>query len=91
MIGFSWDDAIYSLNGNADFFLVDAQWKKTWYNDGKIFQEIPGTYIKTTAHGAQNTKWDIYAPKKIDGLAIHVCWKTNEIYDVMFSFWQNFQ
>lgn len=89
-IWFNWDDSLYTINWTSNILLIDNDWRKTWYQDGNIYEEIPWTDVLNIANSSswsENTWKQIYLPKKIDWLTLKVSWNTQENYDLMIAWW----
>lgn len=41
------NDSLYTLSWNSDIILADSLWRKTWYKNWEIFNEIPWVKIIT--------------------------------------------
>ncbi len=74
-IWFSWNDAMYTLEGNAEIYLIDEEWRKTWYNNWNKLNEIPWVQI--------------YVPIWTDSkdLKAVIIWKWTWTYNLLVAWW----
>lgn len=85
-IWFNGIDTVYTINWTSEILLTDTNWKRTWYKDWKIYEEIPWVYLLDW----NNNFKQIYLPKKIEDLKIEIVSKLKWKYDFIIAWWDYF-
>ena len=85
-VWFSWNDSIYTLEGNADIYLIDKEWRKTGYNNLNKLNEIPWVYIYVSIWTDNTDNQSIYMSERKD-LKTVIIWKWNWTYNLLVAWW----
>lgn len=85
-IGFSGNDANYVLEGKADMFFVDEQWRQSGYKNGHSIEEIPWVWTHIMIWWDNSNRKEIYMSERKD-LKLVVVWNTNESYTLLIAWW----
>lgn len=87
-IWFSWNDAMYTLEGNAEIYLIDEEWRKTWYYNWNEFNDIPGvdTHVLIWGNNEDNFRQSIYMSERKDLKAV-IIWKWTWTYNLLVAWW----
>lgn len=81
-------DALYTLDWKWDIYLIDEQWRISWYKDDNVFEEIPWVRPYTTMWGLWSSEdWkQIYMPERKD-LKTVIVWKADWTYKLTVAWW----
>lgn len=91
---FNDNDTLYSLSWASDLYVLDSLWRVSWFQDGRVLQEIPWVNViiplGLTLSGSleENTWKQIYLPQRQD-LTVKIVAGTEESYDLMIA-WGNY-
>lgn len=90
-VWFGKNDWIVTLYWKSDFFLIDWEWRKTWFIDGKEVEDLPWVTILHTYWWksiSDNSLKQIYMSEARD-YKIVVIWKYSEKYSLMIK-WKDY-
>lgn len=80
-------DALYTLDWKGDIYMIDDQWKISWYKDGQMLEEIPWVYPYVMDWWWSSDDWkQIYMPDRKD-LKTVIVWKVDWTYKLMVAWW----
>ncbi len=89
--GFSDSELLYTFSWISDFIVRDSQWNKTGFQNGDIFEEIPGSQVLISLNASWNDEqrennWkQIYFPEGRDDLTLEVDGNLDESYTLMIA------
>ncbi len=87
---FNYDWVVYTLSWESDIYVIDSKWRKSWFEKGKTFEDIPWIkVIKPLNNLWKNSFKQIYISNKMD-LTIKVKGNKKENYDLMIAWWNYF-
>lgn len=79
------NEALYTLKWNADIFLVDENWKISWYRNWQYLEEIP--WVQEVLYTWNNSGRKQLYMKERKELKVIVVWKKKESYSLLISSW----
>jgi len=83
-VGFPWNDALYTLDGKADLFLVDEQWRSSGYKNRHTVEEIPWVSPLITFGWSSEDRKQVYMSERKDLKSV-IVGTTKEEYTLMIA------